>query len=730
MKPPGKGQAMSDKECMLNKDLEQYRFAATCGRGAEQLVAREVAGWDGHEIVEGIGVVTWAGSLETAYRACLWSRFASRILLELVKVQAVDEDGLYTHACTIDWTPHLDEKSTFAVDCTVSKKAGSIHSRYAALKVKDGIVDIFRQITGDRPSVDTARPDVRINVMVGEKEATFAIDLSGDSLHRRGYRVTKSRAPLKENLAATIVALSGWPGKNVPLVDPMCGSGTLLIEAAMMYGDSAPGLSRSYYGFTGWKGHDSALWDRLVSEALDRENGTDDIEWPAIVGYDSDPESVRAARQNINRAGLEHRIRIEHAELATLAPGSLAEGMLLSNLPFGERLSETEVVAQLYRALGRIARERFGGWQLAVFISNPDLTDSFNLQFTAKHRLYNGSLQCRLLCGPVDGARQPPFVHSIRDDFEPGDGQDFVNRLRKNLKKTLKWAKKNDVSCFRVYDRDLPEYNVSIDVYGKWIQVQEFAAPDTVDSKVASRRFQTVLTAVRGLLGVRSDRLFIKTRKRQRGSGQYQKRAAKKKMLEVEEGGCRYLVNFTDYLDTGLFLDHRPVRLKIGRESEGKRFLNLFSYTGTATIQAAAGGAIRTTSVDLSETYLNWTRMNLALNGFDTSRNRVETGDCMKWLDECKETYDLIFVDPPTFSNTKKEKRVFDIQRDHISLLKKAMGRLDSGGLLIFSTNFRRFRLDPVISELFAVKDISAWSIPEDFSRNRKIHSCWELRKR
>jgi 23S rRNA (guanine2445-N2)-methyltransferase / 23S rRNA (guanine2069-N7)-methyltransferase len=447
-----------------------------------------------------------------------------------------------------------------------------------------------------------------------------------------------------------------------------------------------------------------------------------------IIGYDSDPQTVRAARMNVQRAGLDDRIRIERAELAVLAPPA-EHGLILSNLPFGERLSENEEVAQLYRAFGRIARQRFSGWRLAVFISSPELTDSFGLQWDERFRLYNGPLQCRVLVGTAPAQELQEFRWRIAGEPAEGEGADFRNRLRKNLKKQLKWAEKEGVSCFRVYDRDLSEYNVSVDMYEKWVHVQEYAPPVTVDPKVAATRFQQVLRGVRETLGIRADRVFIKTRERQRGKQQYQKLSGRKKMLEIREGECYFLVNFTDYLDTGIFLDHRPVRARIYREAAGKRFLNLFGYTGTATVQAAAGGAAATTTVDLSATYLRWTKMNLALNGFDFVRNKVISADCLQWLKEDTGKYDLIFVDPPTFSNTKKERRVFDVQRDHYQLLTLAMDRLEDGGLLIFSTNFRKFELDPRLGEMYSVADITMASIPADFQRKQRIHLCWELRK-
>lgn len=721
----------------MNSTDTEFTFSATCGAGTEDLVAQEVEQCGGNDLETGKGVITWRGNLESGYRACLWSRFASRVFLEISSHQVTDDDSIYNGALKVDWRTHLDQYTTFAVDCTVAGDAVlKVHSRFAALRVKDALVDQFRDWCGDRPSVDSTQPGVRIHLLIKGEMATLAIDLSGDSLHKRGYRVENSLAPLKENLGAAIVERSGWRGRadsDTPFIDPMCGSGTLLIEAALMYGDVAPGLSRSYFGFMGWVGHSRDLWNNLVEEALSLEDSGNEKEWPVFIGYDSDPQTIRAARQNVKRAGLDDRIRIEKAELAFLQPpiaGHVQIGQIVTNLPFGERLSETEEVTQLYRAFGRIVRERFCGWHLAAFISNPELTDSFNLQWRERFRLFNGPLQCRVLVGEAQGDDSFYFRWKLSDPPANSEGSDFANRLRKNLKKVIKWAEKEGISCYRVYDRDLLEYNVSVDFYGKWVHVQEYAPPVTVKPELAAARFQTVLRGIRETLGIRADRVFIKTRERQRGNKQYQKKSGRKKMVEVQEGSCYYLANFTDYLDTGIFLDHRPVRQKIHTEAAGKRFLNLFGYTGTATVQAAAGGAVSTTTVDLSQNYLRWAKMNLALNGFDFVKNRVVVKDCMQWLKEDTDIYDLVFVDPPTFSNTKKERRVFDIQRDHQVLLDLAMARLSDNGMLIFSTNFRKFQLDQELTDKYQVKDITRSSIPFDYSRNNKIHRCWEFRRK
>jgi 23S rRNA (guanine2445-N2)-methyltransferase / 23S rRNA (guanine2069-N7)-methyltransferase len=387
-------------------------------------------------------------------------------------------------------------------------------------------------------------------------------------------------------------------------------------------------------------------------------------------------------------------------------------------------------VAQLYRALGRILRERFIGWQAGIFISNTDLADRLGITWEASYRLFNGPLACRLFVGAAPTSDTVPFQWQISPLPVEPEGADFANRLQKNLRKLLKWAEREELSCFRVYDRDIPEYNVSVDIYGKWVHVQEFAPPSSVDVDLAAGRLRLILAIIRATLGIKRERIFIKTRRRQKGKNQYEKKDNRNRMHEVREGSCYFLVNLTDYLDTGLFLDYRLVRKRIALAAAGKRFLNLFGYTGTATVCAAQGGAASTTTVDLSNTYLQWARANLSLNGFSGPMHETVQSDCLAWLQETEKVYDLILLDPPTFSNTKKDARVFDIQRDHGQLIAMAMGRLEDKGLLLFSTNFRKFILDGNLQERFDIQEISDQTVPLDFERTTKIHRCWEIRKK
>jgi 23S rRNA (guanine2445-N2)-methyltransferase / 23S rRNA (guanine2069-N7)-methyltransferase len=707
------------------KKSQQNVFAATCPGGLEPLVEQEIKGFGGGNITAERGVVRWLGGLETAYRCCLWSRCSSRVLLQLGKFTAATDEALYRGVKEVAWQQHLGVGDSFAVNCTISEAVeGLTHSQYAALKAKDAVADHFRERLDKRPAVEVQRPKVQIHLHLGGGEATLFIDLSGEPLHRRGYRRDGGTAPLKETLAAAIITLSGWDGNA--LIDPMCGSGTLLIEAAMIHGDSAPGLSRSYFGFSGWRGHDQILWEELVSEALQCETQAENIPWPRLEGYDSDPVAVAAARRNISSAGLAHRISVKQAELATLSAPE-PQGTLLANLPYGERVAEKDSLVALYKAYGRIAQERFAGWRVAALIADAELTDSFGLSWQQRYRLYNGPLRCRLLVSENQGRSAEAFLWDLPPSPETGA---FGNRLSKNLRRIRKWANREQVSCYRIYDRDLPEYNFSIDIYEKWVHVQEYQAPDSIDGELAAARLQEALAELRAVLGIRRERVFLKKRRRQRGSRQYTKTDQKSKVHEVGEGPARFLVNLSGYLDTGLFLDHRPLRLRIGREAAGRRFLNLFGYTGTASVHAALGGATRTVTVDLSATYLRWARANLALNGLDIRKNQLVQSDCMQWLTENEEIFDLIFVDPPTFSNTAKKRRVFDIQRDHLQLLLAVMKRLAPGGVALFSTNYKRFRLAESLVSRYDIQEITSKTVPFDFAGKKRVHRCWEIKHR
>ena len=710
------------------------QFVATCGAGIESLVQEEIIAFGGNEVTITPGAVAWSGSLQSAYRACLWSRFASRILLQIAKFDAPDTDILYERVGKVLWDEHFDHNTTFAISTTLVD-ANITHSQYASLRVKDAIVDQFRKRFGKRPNVDAHNPRIRFNLHVNGVHATLSLDLSGDSLHRRGYRTTGGEAPLKETLAAALVHLSGFVDQldeNSYLLDPMCGSGTLLIEAALMLSNTAPGLLRKRFGFMSWLKHDRRLWELLTQEALEREDEGSHRKLPQIIGYDADPRIIAAARQNVIAAGMREFITIRHRQAADLhCPGP--KGFMITNPPYGDRLSDKMSVKYLYRFFGRRFRSEFKGWKMAFFTGNPDLAEMTSTNWQERHKLYNGPIRCQLLVGNHEPLAERPQVEwHLAEPAEDCQAEDFANRLRKNFQTIVPWAEKEGITCFRIYDRDIPEYNVAIDIYEEWVHVQEYAAPATVDPEKAAERFTLAMQTIREVLDIPRSQIFIKTRKKQKGKEQYQKKDHHQKksnkaapLYEVREGGCRFLVNFTDYLDTGLFLDHRITRSMIAEQVQGKSFLNLFGYTGSATVFAAHGGASATTTVDLSEVYLNRARANLSLNGYGSILHQTIEADCMQWLKTERSRYGVIFVDPPTFSNARHRKQTFDIQSDHEELLHLAMQRLSPTGVLFFSTNSKKFKLAETLAQDFVVKDITDETLPLDFSRKAPVHRCW-----
>lgn len=708
---------------------------ATAPLGVEPLLAAELRSLGASDVRETRAGVYFSGSLDCAYRVCLWSRLASRILLPLCEFPAADPDQLYAGAMTVVWEDHLSPDATFAVDAALSASNKITHSRFAALRVKDAVVDRLRELRGERPNVNVEQPDVRINLYVNRDRATLSLDLSGESLHRRGYRQEGVVAPLKENLAAAILLRAGWAeiaAAGGALVDPMCGSGTFLIEAGLIAADIAPGLSRETFGFLRWSKHEPQLWRELVNEARERrEVGL--LKLPTLIGCDVDGGAVRAARINADQAGFGGRLRFSKQSVGDLRPPEgVSVGLVVVNPPYGERLGEKTQLAPLYAELGAVLRERFVGWKAAVFTGNPELAKSMGLRAYRHHTLYNGALECRLLHFEIDpgrffGAQSAPPAPPA--PLTPG-AEMFANRLRKNLKTLGKWAREQGITCYRLYDADMPEYAVVVDLYHDWVHVQEYEAPKTIDAEQARLRFKEVLAALPVALEIPRERIALKVRKRQKGKAQYEKFGAQGRFLEVDEGGCKLLVNLTDYLDTGLFLDHRPLRQLIGEQAQGKRFLNLFCYTGAATIHAIKGGASETVSVDLSNTYLDWARRNFDLNQIRGAQHQLVRADCLEWLEQERRRFDLIFLDPPTFSTSKGMERTLDVQRDHVRLLRSAARLLAPGGVLFFSTNLRKFKLESENLPELEFVEITAATIPRDFSRNPRIHSCWRVARR
>ncbi|MBW4050656.1 MAG: bifunctional 23S rRNA (guanine(2069)-N(7))-methyltransferase RlmK/23S rRNA (guanine(2445)-N(2))-methyltransferase RlmL [Proteobacteria bacterium] len=724
--------------------MSSHQFLASVPRGLADLLAKEVTALGAAEVRERTTGVAFTGTLEAAYRTCLESRLANRVFLEIARFEAQSAEAFYGAAREVEWPRHLGPHATLA--CDFSGKHPTItHSHFGALKLKDAIVDALRDESGARPDIVLDRPSVRVHAHAHGTQVTLSLDLSGESLHRRGYRAAAGEAPLKENVAAGVLVRSGWPelaAAGAEFLDPMCGSGTLVIEAALIAARCAPALRREYFGFLGWRGHDEALWRRLREEAQARCLASAQPT-SLIRGQDRDPAAVRDARANAQRAGLAGWVQFEARPLSQSAPARPGgPGLLCTNPPYGVRLDDVEAARSVHRELGEVLRERFSGWQAAVLTGTPQLGMELGIRAARTHALWNGAIECRLLRMTVEPSslRRPGTLGREDSSLREAPGaRMFANRLAKNLKRLRSWADRAGVSCYRLYDADMPEYAFAIDLYRtvepqeSWLYVQEYAAPAEIEVEAVRRRRSEALAALPGVTGIPAERIKVRTRRRTHRGEQYGKVGEQGRFHTVLEHGLRFLVNFDDYLDTGLFLDHRITRVRLREAAAGRRFLNLFAYTGTATVHAAAGGAAATTSVDMSRTYLDWAQRNLGLNAglTDARLHEYIQADCLEWLRDgarTRERYDLIFLDPPTFSNSKRMQGVLDVERDHAALIESCVSLLAPGGLLVFSTNAQRFRLDPALQERHVIRDISAVTLPRDFERNPRIHRCFEIR--
>ena len=742
----------------------------TCADGLEAPLQTELTSFGIASEIKSTGRLAVTGTLRDLYTICLWSRVASRVLM-LIKRKNINTEydvaeQLYGLAKSVDWTEQFKLEQTFAIRLSVDKRV-AVSQQFAMLRIKDAIADTFNEVYDSRPNVDSKNPDFSVFATVNDKQAELYLDLSGTSLHRRGYRVAMTEAPLKENLAAALLYSAGWHKKNEEgnaplynaLIDPMCGSGTFIIEALLMHCDYAVGIDKAanQFGFYQWQHHDDALWQQMIDDAQTRfrdalaiTNEQPDT-LPLILGFDADSGAILATEKNLIAAGLQDLLPLLDLETralnqlsSVLKPlvddGRLSNPLVITNPPYGERLGDEEMIKPLYHALGLILQDSFAGIDIdpmvGILAANVEQVDILPIKEPKTLRCHNGAITVYFRYGTLIAGQTGNLVSRFeKREIEVEEGQDFINRLQKNLAKLKKLAKKDTVSNLRVYNADLPDFKVAVDLYGDYVHVQEYAPPKTIPPETAKKRFNLALMGIREVFGINREQIFIKTRARQSGNDQYSKQGnteKRGKFYVAREDGAYFYVNFTDYLDTGLFIDHRNMRARIKDNSRNKSVLNLFAYTCTASVHAALAGAKKVTSVDLSQNYLDWGKQNFVLNGLDVSRNKYQfvAADIFEWIKDNTEQFDIIFIDPPTFSNSKKFQGTFDVQRDHSALINRAMNRLTSDGILYFSNNFTRFELDEQLTERYDIVDITQKTIGFDFDIKKPIHQSFEIRHR
>jgi len=704
------------------------RYFATASRGTEAVLADELRDLGIERVEEERGGVRFGSRLEDAYRVCLWSRVASRVLAPLRSFEVESAEDLYTGIHAIDWTRHVHPDRTLAVDVAgKDSPAGPPH--FLALKTKDAVVDRVRAGSGRRPDVDTTDPDLRLHLHVRRARVTVSIDLAGRGLHRRGIRREGGEAPLKENLAAAVLRHAGWHRSwgELPLLDPMCGSATLLLEAAWIALDVAPGLLRGRIGAEGWRGHDGATWMRLGLEASERRRSAA-ARRPRIHGSDASSRTLVGAEQNLQRAGLEGVVQLARRELREMEPPVSDAGLVVTNPPYGARLGEAGELGPLYELLGDRLKQRFPGWTAWVLCGSPALAKRIGLRATSRHVLYNGPIETRL----VEVAISSAAVSRGPGWRKPGEqAVGLRTRLRRNLKRLTRPARAEGLTCYRLYDADLPEYNLAVDRYGDRVRVEEYARPRKIRADDAERRLRDALLVVAEVLEVDPADIALRVEAARAPSERREPHDDGGRQHPVSEGDLRFLVNLDDYRGTGLRLDHRLLRRRLLGSSQDCSVLNLFAHTCCASVAAAAGGARATVSVDLSRRYLAWGRQNFALNGIELARHRFERVDALRWLDDRRDRdrYDRIVVLPPSLSGSRARPDAFEVQRDHGALLQRIARRLAGGGEILFGTDLRGFELtDPLPAPLEA-REITAEITPFDFAGRPRLRA-WSLTRR
>ena len=778
-------------------------FYASCPEGFESALADELKRLGLSHVRRLKGRATFEGELEQGLRACLWSRLASRVFVVLGRFEAQDADELYDAVYDIAWETIIRPGATIAITARgVTEQLRN--TRFSALRAKDALCDRLAETTGRRADVDVADPDVHLLLSLRQRRASISLDLSGDPLFKRlppaATRAGEGTHVLRPDYAALVLAQVGWTAlcereptaddyenEALPtLIDTSCAGGGLLLEAVNILTDRAPGAAREHWGFEGWQLHDAALWEQLLAEAREREAAARERQ-AHIVAADIDPAARKTAEHMVKCAGYKRFVDFCAAKSATVLDhaGAVAGAALVADTtetPLSLMHDAMTLVGELRRApelasapVAALTRDGLMARALhaeptrsiAVMPNNEEATVEVwpSLDHAAAAFEAATSADAEEQAADAQGEAADAPMPKPAATLDLGDGkplpvlipesEQFANRLRKNARLRRKWAKREGVSCYRVYDADLPDYSAAIDLYegcpqtpGRWLVIAEYAAPKTIDPALAQARMLDILAIAPRILDVPAEHVHAKARMRSRGGSQYGKQGAgkggsgeraniaRRRLPLIEEGGLTFAVNFDDYLDVGIFLDHRVTRNLVREHAkQARRFLNLFAYTGTATCYAADGGVEETVTVDLSNTYLDWAERNMRQNGFTGSNHYFVRDDVLAWIRDQRQTdnrWDLIFCDPPTFSNSSKMgRRTWDVQRDHVDLIVGISRLLTREGEAIFSCNLRTFKPDTEALARAGVvlTDITEQTIPEDFSRNKRIHHCYIVKR-
>ncbi|BCD91072.1 ribosomal RNA large subunit methyltransferase K/L [Francisella halioticida] len=715
--------------------MQKYTFFVSCAKGIELLLKDELQRLD---IVsyEKLAGVEFEGTLEQAYKVCIYSHLASQVMLKIATEKVTDQQSLYSFISSINWMSYFDVDKAFKIIIS-GKHYDFNNTMFVSQKTKDAIVDQFRKETGHRPNINTENPNNVIKLHLHKQFVNVFLCLNIDSLHKRSYRQFQGQAPLKESLAAAMLIKAGWLDelkKNQPiLIDPMCGSGTILIEAALMATNVAPVLLNKEFKIFDSKIHSETLWDHLINEAQKSQKPINAI----IQGYDIDNNVLDKAEKNIYQADVDDIVNIKRRDIRDLENEFDSEGLIVTNPPYGERLygDQLDELLDIFNGFGDRLSQDFYGWKVAILTSFSDSIKEMQLRTTKRNKFYNGAIETVLYQFDINEHARFKHESQLEKNVRIAEASaqksnehiDFSNKLKKNLKSLKPWLKQTGVECYRLYDADIPTFAIAVDIYGEHIFLQEYRADATIDQNVAKQRFYQAIYQIHKTLGVTYENIHTRVRQRQKGKDQYQKESDKNNFHVINESDAKFYVNFDDYLDTGIFLDHRKIRQLVTKSAKDKSLLNLFSYTCTASVHASLKGT-KTTNVDMSNIYLEWGKTNFILNNIDHKKHNFIQADCIGWLKSNTEKFDVVFLDPPTFSNSKRMDDILDVQRDHQLLINLAMDSLKKDGVLYFSNNYRRFKMSQEIIDKFNCENIDRKCLSRDFLSNKNIHNCWEIR--
>lgn len=763
-----------------------HQLLATCAFGLESLLRRELEGLDLPAKVIEPGRVAFEGDHRAILNANLWLRTADRILIKVSDFPAPDFDALFESTRNLDWTPYISADGQFPVSgrC-IRSQLTSVPACQRAIKKA-----IAQSLIRDTQS--TTLPEngasFRVDFTLLKDHATLTIDTTGIGLNRRGYHRAGSSPQVKETLAAALVMLSYWRNGR-PLVTPLCRGGTIAIEAAMIGLNMAPGIGRSF-ACEDWSTDYLSLSQELRNEAESRCDKKLDTRILAFDHDERMIAKARANAKfarvtdaiHFDCADL-HQIRNQRRFGCLVAvppseehfPSIRERDEYYHQLPDLFRRLPTwshYVLAdfrKLESLLGRPADRRrklySGGTPMTYFqfhgpkpvtnAPNDDATDLDDKMTPERSAIKTSTIANKggtslTTAGSsaepstketnnTEASRQPEREPRYEHASGPAafgelsaksreQAELFASRIRKRAKHLRKWPTKRGITCYRIYERDIPEIPLVVDLYEDAIHVTEYDRPHDRDPAEHGNWLDLMAQTAADGLNVAKQNIYLKRRGRQKGKTQHDKVAETFIRKEVQEGGLKFLVNLADYVDTGLFLDHRITREMVRDQAKGKHFLNLFCYTGSFTVYAADGAAKSTVSVDLSRNYLDWAKANLEINGLDGQQHRFVHQDTMQFIQEhpAKPTYDLVVIDPPTFSNSKRTENDWTVQGQAEELLERVLPLVIPGGVIYFSTNFRRFKFQPENLKLSEAHEISRQTVPEDF-RNRRIHRCWRL---